>query len=163
MQRTACHLPGLRMVFKTGIRDLNTHTHSRTHTNTETQKHTRTRILKILLPFASNSKAHLCSLASNTNTLQKFFFYSFFFIFGSDTASTTPAFKEPNRSLYVPFSRFLPLQKGPTAPKKLASLHPATTRKMTFAALQGVHLTVLFIYAEVGRVYGPCSSPSWAF
>lgn len=83
-------------------------------------------ILKILLPFASNAKAHLCSLASNTNTLQTFFFsHFFFFIFGSDTGSTTPAFKGTNRSLHVPFSRFLPLQKGPTAPKKLASLHPA--------------------------------------
>lgn len=114
MQRTACHLPGLRMVFKTGKRDLHTHTH--------------THILKILLPFASNAKAHLCSLASNTNTLQKFFFFFFhfsFFIFGSDAASTTPAFKEPNHSLHVPFSRFLPLQKGPNAPEKLASLHPA--------------------------------------
>lgn len=36
------------------------HTHTHTHPS-------------ILLPFAWNAKAHLCSFASNTNTLQKFF------------------------------------------------------------------------------------------
>lgn len=146
MQRTACHLPGLRMFFKTGKRDF--HTHKRT--------------MKILLPFASNAKAHLCSFASNTNTLQthSFFSHFLFFIFGSDTGSATPAFKETNCSLRVPFSRFLPLQKGPTVPKNkktnlLVYIQRYNCARQPFGSPRCSSLTALYIHSEAG----PCIWP----
>ena len=93
-----------------------------THTHMLTHKHT----LKILLPFASNAKAHLCSLASNTNTLQKFFFSIFPFLFLEAIQAVLPLRLKSLTTLFMcPFLASCFGKKAPPRQKKLASLHPA--------------------------------------
>lgn len=105
MQRTACHLPGQRIGFKTGKRDLLAHTH------TYTPKHTPAFCLK-------RKSAPLLLRLKQKHTSKVFSFYSSsFFIFGNDTTSLSPAFKKPYHPLHVPFSHFLPLSKAPLRQK----------------------------------------------
>lgn len=131
--------------------------HTYAHTNTQwryscllpqTQKHT----------FAPSPQTQIHFKRSI------FFFHFSFFIFGSDTGSTTPAFKETNCSLRVPFSRFLPLQKGPTVPKKkkLASLHPALQLCETTFWLSKVFVSQCSLYTQRSGAMCLALPAAWA-
>lgn len=109
------------------------------------------------MPFASNAKAHLCSLASNTNTLQKFFlsFFSLFLFLEAMQPVLPLRLKSLSTLFMCPFLASCLCKKAPVRQQNLLVYIQLYNWQANLLAFQGVHFTVLFLCSKEG----PCIRP----